>query len=168
MRNDAGPGIAPIASACLAVLLGSSAATAQTLAESPVVFQSSDWAVHRRQDPMTDANICTALYRGSSGIQLGSHSLAIAIDGGVKSVTLRYDNAAAHAPRLPKHSERSVGAVNIEGPEFDELLQSGRLRYRVLTGTDNVIEGDIDLAGARDALTNIQNGCLGEPVSAGS
>jgi hypothetical protein len=168
MRNDAGSGTPAVACACLAVLLGCSAATAQTLADSPVVFRSSDWAVHRRQDPMTDANICTALYRGHSGIQLGSHSLAIAIDGGVKSVTLRYDNAAAHAPRPPKHSERSVAAVNIEGAEFDELLQSGRLRYRVLTETDNVVEGVIVRAGARDAFRNIQNGCLGEPLSPGS
>ena len=162
------PVIIAVAASSTAMILVCGIAAAQTLAAAPVVFRSGDWAVHRRLDPMTDANLCTALYREASGIQLGSHSLTIAIDGGVKNVTLRYDDEPARAARLPKHSERSVSAVNIEGTEFDHLLQSGRLRYRVLTEADDVVEGDIDLTGARDAYKNIQNGCLGEPISPAS
>lgn len=139
-------------------------ATAQSLSDSPIVFSGGGWSVHRRQDPMTDANLCTALYRDNSGIQLGSHSLTVAVADGVKSVTLRYDNAAPHPTRVAKRSERAVGAVNIEGADFDLLLHSARLRYRVLTDSDNVVEGDVDLAGALDAYRNIQAGCLGEPL----
>lgn len=56
-------------------------------------------------------------------------------------------------------------AVNIEGADFQRVQQSSRLRYRVLTGSSNVVEGDIDLNGAKDPYRNIESGCLGEPIS---
>jgi hypothetical protein len=140
--------------------------SAKPLPDSPVIFRSGDWAVHRTHDSMTDANICTAIYRNNFDIQLGSHSLDIAIAGGLRSVTLRFDNDTAREMRLPKRSEHAVSALNIEGADFQRLQQSSRLRYRVLTATDNIVEGDIDLTGANDAYKNIQSGCLGSPVAA--
>jgi hypothetical protein len=132
---------------------------------SPVVFRSGDWAVHRTQDSMTDASICTAIYRSNATIQLASHSLTIAIANGLKDVTLRFDNENARQLRLPKRSERAVSAVDIEGQDFTYLLRSNRLRYRVLTLDDALVEGDIDLTGASDAWKNIQSGCVGDPLT---
>ncbi len=135
------------------------------LESSPVVFRSGNWAVHRTQDSMTDANICTATYRNNAAIQLASHSLTIAIANGLKDVTLRFDNENARQLRLPKRSERAVGAVDIEGDDFTYLLRSNRLRYRVLTLDDTLVEGDVDLTGASDAWKNIQSGCVGDPLT---
>lgn len=140
-------------------------AAAENLVGSPVIFRSGDWTVHRTKDTMTDKNLCTAIYKNDYGIQLGSHSLVIAVADGLKSVTLRFDDDSAREMRLPKRSEHAVSAVNIEGADFQRVQQSSRLRYRVLTGTDNVVEGDIDLSGAKDAYRNIESGCLGEPIS---
>ena len=53
---------------------------------------------------MTDANICTAIFRNNTAIQLASHSLTIAIANGLKDVTLRFDNETARQLRLPKRS----------------------------------------------------------------
>ena len=140
------------------------AASAQEIAAAPVIYRSGDWAVHRTQDSMTDANICTAIYRGNADIQLGSHSLVIAIAEGTENVTLRFDNEPARPTRQPKGPEWSVSAIDIEGADFTYLLQSKRLRYRVLTATANVVEGDIDLTGANDVYNNIRAGCVGEPL----
>jgi hypothetical protein len=114
---------------------------------------------------MTDANICTAIYQNDPAIQLGSHSLTIAVVDGLKDVTLRFDEERALQARLPKRSEHAVSAINIEGADFSRLLQSKRLRYRVLTATDALDEGDIDLNGAGDAYKDIQSGCVGEPLA---
>ena len=141
------------------------AAAAPEIAAAPVIYRSGDWAVHRTQDSMTDANICTAIYRGNADIQLGSHSLVIAIAEGTENVTLRFDNEPARATRRPKPSEWSVSAIDIEGADFAYLLQSKRLRYRVLTSTANIVEGDIDLTGANDVYNNIRAGCVGEPLA---
>ena len=114
---------------------------------------------------MTGANICTAIFRNNTAIQLASHSLTIAIANGLKDVTLRFDNETARQLRLPKRSERAVSAVAIEGEDFTYLLRSNRLRYRVLTLDDGLVEGDIDLTGASDAWKNIQSGCVGDPLT---
>jgi hypothetical protein len=143
-------------------------AAAQDIGTAPVIYRSGDWAVHRTQDLMTDANICTAIYRENADIQLGSHSLVIAIADGTENITLRFDNEPARATRQPKRTEWSVSAIDIEGADFTYLLQSKRLRYRVLTSTANVVEGDIDLNGAKDAYNNIQAGCVGDPVTDGA
>ncbi len=159
--------IDPFALAILGLILGafgSLDASAQSLLGSPVIFRSGDWAVHRIADSMSDRNLCTAIYKDNYDIQLGSRSLVIAIANGPKSVTLRFDNDSAREMRLPKKSEHAVGAVDIEGADFQRLQQSRRLRYRVLTGTDNIVEGDIDLTGAIDAYRNIQSGCMGSPI----
>jgi hypothetical protein len=156
---------AALAFSAFVPLLASTGAAAENLAGSPVIFRSGDWAVHRTRDAMTDKNLCTAIYKSDYGIQLGSHSLTIAVADGLKSVTLRFDDDSAREMRLPKRSERAVSAVNIEGADFQRLQQSSRLRYRVLTGGDNVVEGDIDLSGVKDAYRNIESGCLGEPIS---
>jgi len=141
------------------------AAAAQEIASAPVIYRSGDWAVHRTQDSMTDANICTAIYRGNADIQLGSHSLVIAIAEGTENVTLRFDNEPARPTRRPKGPEWSVSAIDIEGADFTYLLQSKRLRYRVFTSTAYVVEGDIDLTGVNDVYNNIRAGCVGEPLA---
>ncbi|HEY2394651.1 MAG TPA: hypothetical protein VGH81_01550 [Rudaea sp.] len=130
-----------------------------------MVLRSGDWAVHRTQDTMTDANICTAIYRDNYAVQLGSHTLTIGVADGLKNVTLRFDEDTARDARLPKRSERAVSAIDIEGEDFKQLLRSKRLRYRALTATDAIVEGDIDLNGAMDAYKNIQSGCVGDPLS---
>jgi hypothetical protein len=144
--------------------LALSAASAAPLEGSPVVLRSGDWAVHRTQDSMTDANICTAIYRDNYAVQLGSHTLTISVADGLKNVTLRFDEDKARAARLPKRSERAVSAIDIEGADFQQLLRSKRLRYRALTANDAIVEGDIDLNGAMDAYKNIQSGCVGDPL----
>lgn len=163
MTNRRSTVAAAIARSLFASAALSGIAMAQ-LENAPVVFRSGDWAVHRAQDSMTDANICTATYRNNAAIQLASHSLTIAIANGLKDVTLRFDNENAHQVRLPKRSERAVSAVDIEGEDFTYLLRSNRLRYRVLTLEDALVEGDIDLTGASDAWRNIQSGCVGDPL----
>ena len=157
--------VAAVVARLLAALVALPGMAMAQLESSPVVFRSGDWAVHRTQDSMTDANVCTAIYRNNASIQLASHSLTIAIANGLKDVTLRFDNENARRVRLPKRSERAVSAVDIEGDDFNYLLRSNRLRYRVLTLDDTLVEGDIDLTGASDAWKNIQSGCVGDPLT---
>jgi hypothetical protein len=167
MQGLSSTGIPSLISAALALAATAlpTLAAAQDIAAAPMIFRSGDWAVHRTQDLMTDANICTAIYRSDADIQLGSRSLVIAIAEGTENVTLRFDNEPARPTRPPKGPEWSVSAINIEGADFTYLLQSKRLRYRVLTSTANVVEGDIDLTGAKDAYNNIRAGCVGDPLA---
>jgi hypothetical protein len=159
------PAVAAVVAHVLAAFAALPGIAIAQLESSPIVFRSGDWAVHRTQDSMTDANICTAIYRNNAAVQLASRSLTIAIANGLKDVTLRFDNENARQLRLPKRSERAVSAVAVESEDFTYLLRSNRLRYRVLTLDDALVEGDIDLTGASDAWKNIQSGCVGDPLA---
>jgi hypothetical protein len=153
--------------ALLAALLatGSIAAHASMLTTSPVVFRSGDWSVHRTRDARTDATVCTAFYRNNRAIQLGSHSLVIAVADAPRQVSLSFDGRGTAQARAPRALERAVGVVDMEGAEFDRLFDSTRLRYEVVTGTDGRVAGNIDLAGAPAAYANILSGCGGEPLA---
>jgi hypothetical protein len=73
------PAVAAVVARVLAAFAALPGIAIAQLESSPIVFRSGDWAVHRTQDSMTDANICTAIYRNNTAIQLASHSLTIAI-----------------------------------------------------------------------------------------
>src|SRR5450432_1489799 len=69
-------------------------ASAQSLAESPIIFRSGQWEVHRVTNAMTDATVCTGVSKGRFDIQLDENTLTIAVADGVKDVQLRFDNEA--------------------------------------------------------------------------
>lgn len=108
---------------------------------------------------MTDKTICIGLYKDREDIQLSEDHLWINLRGrgGVSLVTLRFDDNPAKLPRLASDMEQRVSAVKISGSEFQELLQSRRLRAQVLTILDTIVEEDIDLTGLNEAFAVIQS-----------
>ncbi len=141
-------------------------AYAGDLANSPVILRNGDWSVHRTHDPMTDAKVCTGVYKDNYDIQLSATALLISIPDGLKSVRLRFDNEDAEELRLPRNSERAISAININGADYQRLLRSKRLRFEALTLTDNVVNGDLDLNGVNIIRSNIEAGCFGNPINA--
>jgi hypothetical protein len=140
------------------------AAHAQALPDSPVILRSGSWDVHRTHDAMSDATLCTGIYNGRFEIQLSDNALTIGVPDRIKSVRLRFDDAAAQAPRAATRSEWHNSRIEIAGAEFAEALNSHRLRYEAVTSGDLTVAGDLDLSGIYVAHGNIRAGCAGNPI----
>ncbi|MEP6485476.1 MAG: hypothetical protein ABJB01_13585 [Rudaea sp.] len=151
---------------CLVTLFFAGVAAAQSLNNSPIIFSSGVWDVHRTTDAMTDATVCTSIYKNQFGIQLGENMLTIAIADGVKNVQLRFDEAAAKPLRLATKSEFQNNRIEVTASDFAELIDSRRLRYQVTTGTNDTASGDIDLNGVFQTHDNVRAGCAGNPIAA--
>ncbi len=141
------------------------AANAQSLTSSPVIFSAGVWDVHRTTDMMTDATVCTSIYKNNFGVQLGENMLIIAIADGVKNVQLRFDDADPESVRAATPSEFKNNRIEITGSDFAEMLDSRRMRYQVTTGTNSTASGDIDLNGVFQTHDNVRAGCAGSPVA---
>ena len=147
-----------------ASLLFVCAAAAQSLNNSPIIFSSGVWDVHRTTDTMTDSTVCTSIYKNQFGIQLGENMLTIAVADGVKNVQLRFDDEQAKPLRTATKSEFQNNRVEVTGSDFAELLDSRRLRYQATTGTNDTASGEIDLNGVFQTHDNVRAGCAGSPV----
>jgi hypothetical protein len=141
---------------------------AQSLTSSPVIFRSGAWEVHRTTDGMTDATVCTAIYKNNFGVQLSDTMLTIAVPDGVKDVQLRFDNADPQAVRAATRSEFQNNRVEITGGDFHQVIDSNRLRYQVTTAANSVVTGDIDLGGAFQTHDNVRAGCAGNAIASTS
>lgn len=149
----------------LFAFVAATCASAQSLADSPVIFSNGQWDVHRTKDVMTDATICTGVYRGQYNIQLGENSLKIVLADAVKNVTLRFDEESPKASRPATRSEWKNKTIEISGSDFAELLDSRRLRYQALTESNTTVSGDIDLNGVFQVHDNVAAGCAGNPIA---
>jgi hypothetical protein len=139
-------------------------AGAQSLTASPIIFSAGVWDVHRTTDAMTDATICTAIYKNNFGVQLGENMMTIAIADGVKDVQLRIDDANAEPVRPATPSEFKNNRIEITGRDFAQVLDSRRLRYQATTATNNTASGEIDLDGVFQTHDNVRAGCAGIPI----
>ena len=151
----------PILVSCLIV---AGAVHAQSLPDSPVVLRSGSWDVHRTQDAMSDASVCTGVYNGRYAIQLGDDALTIGTADRIRNVRLRFDDEPAQMPRPATRSEIRNSRIEIEGRDFAAALDAHRLRYEATTFGDLVIAGDLDLSGIYVAHGNIRAGCAGNPI----
>jgi hypothetical protein len=140
-------------------------ASAQSLTASPIIFSAGVWDVHRTTDAMTDATVCTSIYKNNFGVQLGENMMTIAIADGVKNVQLRFDDANPESVRPATPSEFRNNRIEITGRDFAEMLDSRRLRYQVTTGANSAASGEIDLNGVFQTHDNVRAGCAGSPVA---
>jgi hypothetical protein len=147
------------------LMFACAAANAQSLTSSPIIFSAGVWDVHRTTDMMTDATVCTAIYKNNFSVQLSENAMTIAIADGVKDVQLRFDDANPESTRPATPSEFKNNRIEITGRDFAELLDSRRLRYQVTTGTNSVASGEIDLNGVFQTHDNVRAGCAGIPVA---
>src|SRR5262249_49583854 len=121
---------------------------------TPIPAAIGNWRIEKDVDPMTDNVSCTAYYHQDSQIQLNDQGFYISFRGrgGVRGITLRFDEQPARALRLATDIERRIGTVNFTRAEFNELQSSKRLRVQVMTILDQIYRDDIDLSGHLDAL----------------
>ena len=140
-------------------------AAAQSLTASPIIFSAGVWDVHRTTDAMTDATVCTAIYKNNFGVQLGENMMTIAVADGVKNVQLRFDSASPQAARAATPSEFKNNRIEISGSDFAQVLDSRWLRYQVTIGTNGTASGQIDLNGVFQTHDNVRAGCAGSPVA---
>lgn len=98
---------------------------------------------------MTDKPSCVALYKDKFNVQITEHEMYIseAGHGGVQAIVVRLDNNAPKNMQLASDTEKEIGAIGITGTEFDELLASQRLRYRIVQLAGGTDDGDVDLKG---------------------
>lgn len=135
------------------------------LNDDPVVFKSGEWSVLRSIDAMSDEVSCTGVYKGNNGIQLSDDIMFVQVRGGLKSITLRFDNQPAEDLRLPSSLEKQMSSIMIENNAFTKVLGSNRLRVQVYTVLGEIKKYDINLKGTTKVVENIRSGCPGTAVS---
>jgi hypothetical protein len=93
------------------------------------------------------------LYKDRFDVQLTKNDLFISLRGrgGVKSVMLRFDDEPARQLRLASEMEQKIEVVDIQGDDFEKLLGSKRLRVRILTVLDTLVDEDLSLNGLEAA-----------------
>lgn len=143
----------------------SSTSSMANLKDATTAFKSENWTVLKSSDPMSDKVQCTGIYKDNYKIQLTENGLYISVSGGMRSVTLRFDDKPAHSGREATKGEDDVGAIVITGEDFSELINSERLRTQVLTRVKGMDYQDIDLKGIKPALENILAGCPTQQIS---
>jgi hypothetical protein len=113
-----------------------------------------DWAIYRQLDPMTDAPSCVGTYKNDISIQLTSDSFAFSLAGrgGVSGYQLRWDDAAASGMKLPTDTEKEVSAFILSDERFSPVLSSKRLRVQVLTVLSTIVNFDVNLSTAKQAI----------------
>lgn len=119
------------------------------LGNQPVVFKSNGWSVVRGKDAMTDKPTCTGLYKSRFDIQVGAEKFYITLRGrgGVSSYMLRFNDESPLELRLASDLEKNGSTIIVEDADFKKLLSSKRLRVRILTVLDSLIDEDINLTG---------------------
>lgn len=148
----------------VALLVVATCANATNLNIDPVVFQSGDWSVIRSKNDMTDATVCTGVYRGSPDVQLTEEKIYIAVRGGVEAITLRFGDSQPEPLRLATKIEKKIRSAIIEGVDFYRATNSNRLRASISTLIRGTAISDINMTGALDAIENIKSGCPGQPI----
>ena len=123
------------------------------LATEPTVFTSGEWSVRRGKDSMTDKPSCTGLFRNRYDIQLNEKAFFLSLKGrgGVDVYTLRFDDEPPLEMRGASDIEKSMGTMVLSGADFNKLLDAKRLRVRVSTILDSIVEEDINLTGLKEA-----------------
>ena len=138
-------------------LLSPTLARAKDAKPDPSISKIGNWSIHLSIDPMTDSKSCTGLYNGKFDVQLNEGHLYISLRGrgGVSGIVLRFDDEPARPLRLPTEMEKRIDIVDIEGEDFQKLLDSKRLRVQVLTVLNSLVDEDISLVNLKEALTVI-------------
>jgi hypothetical protein len=145
-------------------LLGSALEMATGEERDAVIATVGKWSIHLSVDSMTDAKTCTGLYEGKYAVQLNEGKLYVNLRGrgGVSSIVLRFDNEPARPLRLATEMEQKLQIATIEGEDFKKLLESTRLRVRVLTVLDTIVDVDILLGNLKGALAIISGPKCGD------
>lgn len=152
-----------IAVTMITVLIGQSVFAG--FKDAKLAFKAGNWSVYRSIDPMKDTVDCTGVYKENYGIQLTDNTLFVSVEGGLKSVTLRFGDKPARDLRLASSMEKRVGSIIISGQDFAELLESQRLRVQASTLIRGLANEDLDLSGLSEAVENIKAEC---PVQSAS
>ncbi len=102
---------------------------------------------------MTDKPSCTGLFRNRYDIQLNENAFFLSLKGrgGVDVYTLRFDDEPPLEMRGASDIEKSMGTMVLSGADFNKLLDAKRLRVRVSTILDSIVEEDINLTGLKEA-----------------
>ncbi|HWD27371.1 MAG TPA: hypothetical protein VG387_09410 [Rhizomicrobium sp.] len=113
-----------------------------------------DWTIYRDSDAMTDVVTCLGIYQGRPAVQLTKDSIAISLNGrgGISSYKYRLDDTPPTELRLATDTEKDIGAVVFEGDDFNAIRSANRFRFQALTILDSVVDEDISLRTAQQAL----------------
>jgi hypothetical protein len=116
-----------------------------------------EWAIYRQTDAMTDAPSCLATYKGREDIQLTNNGLAFGVGGkgGVTSYWVRWDDAAATGPIQATNIEQKIDAIILANDDFSMVSHSQRVRIRVLTVLGTLVDFDVNLSAAANAITTL-------------
>ena len=132
---------------------------AQGIKAGELTLKNGNWTVYRSINKMTDAVVCTGIYKDDTKVQLSDSVLFLKVTGGVDGITLRFGDKEARRSRLASTVEKKLSAVEMDGADFAEFLSTNRLRGSVLTLIRGVAEIDLDTTGAQEAVDHMRDRC---------
>lgn len=128
------------------------------LSTNEVVFKSGPWYVVRSVRPRSDTIGCTGFYKSERDVQLGTDQLILKVAGEPRQIVVRFNDEPSLPARAPTKAEKQLGAIVVDGEQFEKLQGSRRLNveYTVKQKRSKVA---LRLQGLPEALTSIRNGC---------
>lgn len=121
----------------------------------------SNWDVRVNSNPMTDKKICTAVPRDNPQVQGSANMLAISFrgKGGVKGYEYRLDDHPVSPMKTATSLERDMSVIIFEGNDFEQILNSKRLRIQVVPVLQGLHFEDVNTNGFRASIQYIRDYC---------
>jgi hypothetical protein len=122
------------------------------------VANVASWKIEKMKDPMTDEISCTASIRGRSDVLLTYSVLYISTKIAPKGITIRLGEEPTRQSMVTS-AEKTARAIMLGNFDIDRIIEQkiSRVRYRVLTVLDTLVEGEIDVTGIDKAREIIRS-----------
>jgi hypothetical protein len=123
-----------------------------------VIANVSSWRIEKNKDPMTDEISCRGYQRNRGDVLLTDHILYISTKIAPNGITIRLGDEPAQTS-LASSGEKIGRTIMLGTFHLDKIIEQKikRVRYRVLTVLDSLVEGELDVTDIDKALEIIRS-----------
>ncbi|MBC5764927.1 hypothetical protein [Ramlibacter albus] len=123
-----------------------------------VIYKSEDWNVVRSVRDAGNVVACTGFYRHNPRVQLSRDTFIVKLpkEAHVRSVALGFGRGELRPPRPLTSAEQSLGAVVLEGADFEQMVKS-RMLFVLMEHGDGKKPLRFDLRTIEPALAAIRD-----------
>lgn len=119
------------------------------------------WTLQKKASNFSGEVDCYLSPRGKPHVQISKDVMYVSYRGrgGVQGFRFRLDDEPISDMRLPTPIDQQIGAVRVDGVDFNGILNAQRLRLQVLTLIAGIAEEDIRLSGIAEQYARMRREC---------
>ncbi len=144
-----------------AVAIGCSAAVAAAQEAAAPLASEGDWVLRKAEKPSGDEATCILAPKSRSRIQIVGDRLEVTglPKNSIFNYQYRIDDGPVSSIQFPTAPMQQAGAVTLEGPAFDGILNGRRFSIRLLDRWHEAITEEVSLAGLRSLRDRSAEAC---------